>query len=136
MLLGSKNHIAKISGCSWPLKVLHHLEAADRDTSVSELVTSLIPDLKLSGVGSLLCGLLTGNYIHQMYQSLFDYCCPFLTHLTALLFHSCHQGTAILSLLHEEYVPEMVRNLLYEASQVSYQTLILTYSALQTLDTC
>ena len=96
----------------------------------------MLSGVNMSAKDELISSLLSGGYLHSMYQGLFDEADPFLTHLSALLYHSCRQGITLPVQLHEEYVPEMARNLLYEASQISYNTLVLTYASMQPLETC
>ena len=79
------------------------MESVSNDTSVAELVCSVLPGIDDSQFRYFGCLLLKGNYIHNMYQCLFNHACPFLTHFTALLYHSLHYGTALTALMHQQY---------------------------------
>lgn len=75
--------------------------------------------------------LLSGKNLHTVYQSLFDLVAPYYCHIIAYYFYYFYEATPLLVTMKEDYVTDMIRNMLDHSSQVSYVCLFLIYAFLE-----
>jgi hypothetical protein len=55
---------------------------------------------------------MTGKNLHIIYQSLFDFVAPFYSHLITYLFYYFYEASPLLTLMQEDYMADLTRNLL------------------------
>ena len=140
VLLGNFEYIQMLVKDSWPLFLTHvidmQLDEADgyeslKDQAISFLKFKRNTVLNLSAEMQYLFDLLSGKNLHTIYQSLFDLVAPYYSHVVAYYFYYFYEATPLLVTMKEDYVADMIRNMLDHSSQVSYVCLFLTFAFLE-----
>lgn len=140
VLFGNFEYIQMLVKDSWPLFLTHiidmQLDQSDnyeslKDQAISFLKFKRNTVLNLSAEMQYLFDLLSGKNLHTIYQSLFDLVSPYYCHVIAYYFYYFYEATPLLVTMKEDYVADMIRNMLDHSSQVSYICLFLTYAFLE-----
>ena len=74
--------------------------------------------------------LIGGETSHNIYQNLFELVPPFYAHLIGYLL-TIVQPNPIVNLFVEDYTLDIIRNLLDHASQISFESLVITYAHIE-----
>jgi len=74
--------------------------------------------------------LISGDQAHYLYQSMLDLVPPYYCHLLAYIMLTNNETSSIDCLFDEEYLANIARNMLDNASQISYKCLLTTFAAL------
>lgn len=81
-----------------------------------------------------LLGLICGKSLHIIYQALFDLVNPFFAHLIGYYFYYFYEAAPLLVLMQEDYMNDLIRNMLEQSSQVGYKCLFLVFGVIHNND--
>ncbi len=74
---------------------------------------------------------MSGKNLHIIYQSLLNFVSPFCSHLITYFFYYFYEASPLLTLMQEDYMTDLTRNLLEQSSHISYICLFFTFGLIE-----